>query len=286
MREPPAGVAEAVVLDVVRGSWQPRADAIAHLPVGFGAHHWAVSVDGTPTLFVTLDALGKRHDLRSLRSTYGATSALARAGLDFVHASLEPWAVPLGGGALSSTPWLEGVRPSSLDLAATAEALHRLHTTPPPSGLRQWRPLVGPGLADDLADRVRPAWRTGPFGELARAAIADRLSAVTGWVAAYHALAAEARARTWVPTHGEPGLHNQLVTPTGLRLVDWESLMLAPAERDLLTLGTGDPAMLEMFDLEWRLVEVSQYATWFEATHTGTADDEVALQGLLDELGA
>ena len=75
--------------------------------------------------------------------------------------------------------------------------------------------------------------------------------------------------------------------------MDWESLKLAPRERDLRTLvdaGFGDlapavdPLMLEMFDLEWRLDEVAQYAAWFAAPHPGSASDEVAFGGLLHEL--
>ena len=44
--------------------------------------------------------------------------------------------------------------------------------------------------------------------------------------------------------------------------------------------------MLELFDLEWRLDEINQYAAWFAAPHTGTADDDIAFGGLLDELRA
>ena len=39
-----------------------------------------------------------------------------------------------------------------------------------------------------------------------------------------------------------------------------------------------------MFDLEWRLDEISQYATWFESPHVGSDSDEVALRGLHHEL--
>lgn len=35
-----------------------------------------------------------------------------------------------------------------------------------------------------------------------------------------------------MPTHGEPHNDNQVVTADGVRLVDWESLALAPPERD------------------------------------------------------
>lgn len=42
--------------------------------------------------------------------------------------------------------------------------------------------------------------------------------------------------------------------------------------------------MLELFGLEWRLDEISQYAAWFAAPHTGTRDDEIAFAGLRSEL--
>ncbi len=42
--------------------------------------------------------------------------------------------------------------------------------------------------------------------------------------------------------------------------------------------------MVELFDLEWRLDEIAQYAAWFAAPHSGTASDEVAYGGLLGEL--
>ena len=74
--------------------------------------------------------------------------------------------------------------------------------------------------------------------------------------------------------------------------VDWETLAQAPRERDLRPLvdsGYGalvdaDLSMIEMFDLEWRLDEISQYADWFQAPHVGTDSDRVALDGLVREL--
>jgi spectinomycin phosphotransferase len=42
--------------------------------------------------------------------------------------------------------------------------------------------------------------------------------------------------------------------------------------------------MVELFDLQWRLDEISQYSEWFAAPHTGTRDDDIAIGGLLEEL--
>ena len=91
-------------------------------------------------------------------------------------------------------------------------------------------------------------------------------------------------------THGEPHSDNQLLTATGRYLVDWESLKLAPRERDLRDLVDAgatveaDPDMLELFDLEWRLDEVDQYIAWFAAEHDGTEDDRIAFDDLMHEL--
>ena len=169
----------------------------------------------------------------------------------------------------------------------------RLHAVPPlPAGLRGSR--WSRRYAAELALALGRPWDTGPSGERARGALAERIGDIGRWVAAYHRLASVARTRPWVPTHGEPHTANQLVTPTGRLLVDWETLRRAPAERDLRVLvqdGHGDLcapdwAMVEMFDLEWRLDEVASYARWFAAPHTGTASDEVAWGGLRGEARA
>ena len=141
-------------------------------------------------------------------------------------------------------------------------------------------------LADELAERLLTPWSSGPMADRARQALLAHLDRIARWTASYHHLAEIARTRPWVPTHGEPHERNLLVTGSAVLLVDWESLRLAPVERDLRTLdpAAGDPRMLEMFDLEWRLDEIAQYAAWFEAPHTGSDDDRIALGGLLHEL--
>lgn len=104
-----------------------------------------------------------------------------------------------------------------------------------------------------------------------------------------------------MPTHGEPHTRNLLRTRDGELLVDWESLAVAPRERDLATLvehGPGwedgytwpagtdgpDPDLLELFDLEWRLDESAQYAALFAGEHADDADARTSLGGLRHEL--
>ena len=280
MHDPPEAVSPADVLAAAQASWAVRADAAEHLAVGFGAHHWRVG-----ELFVTLDALGARHSADSLEAAYAGAATL---GLDFVVASLPTSSgrrtVPFAAGMLSAAPWLTGSRPPDAALAVPLVA--RLHACPPPDGLPVWGPLVPASLADDVAGLARRPWSEGPYGEEARHLVADHLSAIEAWTARYHALARAARSRRWVATHGEPHERNLLVVDGHPMLVDWESLKLAPPERDLRVLGRpGDLEMLELFDVEWRLDEVAQYAAWFSGPHTGSADDITALGGLRHELG-
>ena len=301
MREHPPHVSEEDVLDQVWAHWLPGVERLTHLPVGFGAWHWQAWAGGRPTLFVTLDRLGSRHTARSLEDAYRAAAALASRDLEYVVANrptvLGRCTVPLGEYRLSATPWLEGRSGDGslpdVDAAkTTADMLVRLHEQPPPPTIPRWRPLVHPSFPVRLEERLTRRWTSGPYAEEAHTLLRDRLPEIARWTADYLVRAAATDPATWVPTHGEPHTRNQLVTDAGIRLVDWESLKLAPRERDLgYLVGQGwgefceaDPDLVELFDLEWRLDEISQYADWFEAPHTGTDSDRVALGGLRHEL--
>ncbi|HEY5979097.1 MAG TPA: hypothetical protein VIT41_05615 [Microlunatus sp.] len=302
MLEPPTELTDAEVLAAVRAAWDGAATSVEHLRVGFGAHHWRVDVDGLPRLFLTYDRFGTRHSAETLESAYAGAIRLAEGGLEFVLAPLRARSglvlLPTSAGALSCTPWVEGrvVGEGSISDADTAQTnitdLARLHASAHPPGLTSWAPLVEPDFVDRLAARLATDWATGPYGGPARRAVAARLPEIEGWTRRYHRLAAASFQRPWVATHGETHTRNQLRTADGIRFVDWESLKLAPRERDLSTLvqaGYGervgaDPAMLELFDTEWRLSEIDEYADWFANPHAGTADDRIAYEGLLDEL--
>jgi len=296
--EPPPEVADADLLAAVRRAWEPDADRVSYLAVGFGAHHWAAYADAERSLFVTYDqAAGPGDAFGELEAAYDGAVTLRDRGLEFVIAPLRGREgrvlVPFARGALSCTPWRDGTSEEPLDLPWTLEALRRLHAVAPPSGLVRWRPKVGPDLAETLTSSTRRVWGPGPYADDARAAVTGRLDDIARWTARYHHLAAVARTRPWVATHGEPHSDNQLLTADGRFLIDWDTLRLAPAEVDLRVLVDNgarpddvgaDPEMLELFDLEWRLDEINQYSAWFAAKHNGSRDDEIAFGGLLHEL--
>lgn len=300
MREPPPGLDEDAVLDLVRRHWLPDATTAVHLPLGFGAWHWQVDLGYRPTLFATYDLPTDTRPRAVLDDAYAAAGDLAFA-LDAVVAPLPSSVltptveVPDHPGVLSCTPWVHGEpgrfgEPMTDDQAAsTARTLARLHRAAPPRRLPTWRSVV----PDDLAARLaRGGTGVGPCGAAARELLDAHLDAVLADVEEHARLLVEVqrtRAR-WVVTHGEPHRGNQVDTPQRTLLVDWESVRLAPPERDLRWLpdpaaAGAEPTALRLLDLEWRLDEVAQYADRFARPHPGGPDDEIALAGLREALG-
>ncbi|MEU4432819.1 phosphotransferase [Nocardia rhamnosiphila] len=298
----PSFIGDEAIAQAVATHWLPEITDISYLPWGFGAHHWRVAGGGT-TVFVTLDQLEPRHTAKSLEAAYAGAAALAAAGLNVVCAPLPArsgqFSVDVGSGALSVTPWLRGRSPTEEQareprhIREIVRALDALHRAAPPDDLRSWTPQVDPGFADELRARTAEPWTNGPLAEKARRALAAHIGLIQRWTDRYLALAETAFSRrdSWVPTHGEPHNDNQVVTADGVRLVDWESLALAPPERDyadLLAVAPDllfpDPGMVELFALDWRLSEIAEYARWFAAAHIGTEDDHTALAGLYEEL--
>jgi spectinomycin phosphotransferase len=306
MREPPVAVTNPAVLQTLRDGWELDVAEIEHLPWGFGSWHWAASDGQRRRWFVTADELDYAGRAEELEMTYAAALALHAGGLGFVVPCIPSTdgriTLPLNGLALSITEWVEGT-PAGGELVGeaaeqTSQMVRLLHdTTPPPQVLVWDDQLRWRNDLERLDALLEQNWSSGPFAAAAQTALRAHRAELPGWLARFEERAGQALERrdTWVTTHGEPGLHNQLVTRAGRRMVDWESMRVAPRERDLTDLvKTGgwssprcpepDPAMLELFDLRWRLNEIGAYMDWFRAPHIGTEDDRIALDGLVEEL--
>jgi aminoglycoside phosphotransferase (APT) family kinase protein len=138
----------------------------------------------------------------------------------------------------------------------------------------------------------------GPLDRRAAAVVADNALAVRRLLDRYDALAAAAAADPGraVLTHGEPHRGNTLRTPAGWKLIDWDTALIAPPERDLWLLGddlsayasaTGGaprPELLEMYRLRWEIADLAMAVDRFRRPHTGSADDEKTFEILCDLL--
>ncbi|WP_019202745.1 phosphotransferase [Tsukamurella sp. 1534] len=300
MLTPPTNPTSDEVLAAVRRHWEPGADAATHLPVGFGAHHWRIDRDGTPWGFATVDSDTALRPLGETASAYAAAARLHESGVPGVVSPLPTSdgarLVPMGGGGLSVTPWLDGRTPTAAEALAgarrTVELLEALHAAEPPAELPGWVPRAPAGLAELVEEATRVPWTSGPYGEPARKALRARLSEIATWAERHRELAERAaESGHWVPTHGEPHHANQLIVASGQVFVDWESLRCAPPERDLLDIPShlreqrgARPWAVELFRLEWRLSEIAEYVDWFGLPHSGGADDDAAFAGLCEEL--
>lgn len=289
MLERPLDVTDEEILEVVRQHWEPAADAVEHLPVGWGAHHWRVDVEGEPRLFATLDPDLPRHTHASLEAAYASAAVLE---LDFVWPSVPRsdggYTVRLAARTASMTGWLDGERRAE-SVAELPDLLDQLHAAPAPDTALIWSTEIPADLTDRVRDLLLQEW-AGPLGPSARELVVGHLSQVGAWTREHARLVDLADPTTYVVTHGEPGVHNQWLARDRTWLLDWESLLLAPRERDRATLvheGRAvdhDPEMVRLFDLEWRLSEIWSFAKWLQGPHDGDADDHAALGGLTDEL--
>jgi spectinomycin phosphotransferase len=127
---------------------------------------------------------------------------------------------------------------------------------------------------------------------------ASHASDVAAFLSLADRLAAEVERRgsTWVVTHGEPHSANVMRTGIGHVLVDWDTVALAPRERDLWMLvekGTEDLAIytnatghhvdhdaVDFFRLTWDLNDLAAYLNILRSPHRESEDTLAAYEGL------
>ena len=90
-------------------------------------------------------------------------------------------------------------------------------------------------------------WDAGPYGERARTLLAADQAGLRALLVAYEELAVPVRREPerFVLTHGEPHAGNVFVVDGRHRLIDWDTALVAPPERDLWVLDPGDGSILE-----------------------------------------
>jgi spectinomycin phosphotransferase/16S rRNA (guanine(1405)-N(7))-methyltransferase len=131
-------------------------------------------------------------------------------------------------------------------------------------------------------------WCSGSYAQRAQELLRAHAEDLPVLIAAYRSLAR--RAGSWpermVITHGEPHAGNVIVTAGGLALIDWDTTLLAPPERDLWGLAEDGASLLgcyvaatgteindgALYRPRWDLAEVGGYLSQFRSPHEETAD--------------
>ena len=313
MRASPEGIDTSAVIDALRDGWDFDVDVAEYAAVGAGSYHWDVTDTAGNRRFATVDDLDQKAwlgDTRDasfdgLRRAFDTALALRRAGLQFVVApiptrtgeSLERldarYALalfPHVDGEAGEFGWIEDVGDRRKVVAMLAE-LH-LATAAAGSAVRNvGLELPGRHLLDTALLERDQAWSGGPFSEPARAAISAAASELAELLALADRLAAEAQEHggAWVVTHGEPHAGNIMRTSAGMVFVDWDTVAVAPPERDLWMLddrgGTDasdayaraagrdlDAAALDYFRLSWDLKDLAEYLKVFRSAHEENED--------------
>lgn len=314
MRQRPDGVSDVELCAVLADGWGARIDAARFRPVGAGSYHWEVTDDRDSSWFVTVDDLGvegmRAATLAALTSAMDTALALRRdAGLDFVVAPVPTrtattvW--PLGNRyAVTVFPLLAGVAGEfgphlPADRAAVVTMLAELHVAAPPvSAMRAELSLPNRRELLDALRELDSPWTGGPFAEPARALLTRHRRGIELMLADFDGLAGQLAgfAAEWVITHGEPHPGNLLSGAGDRYLIDWDTVRLAPPERDLwLAVDTGDgedtgalaayteatgrpvePAALAYYRLRWRLADIAYYVAQLRGPHRYTADTEAS----------
>lgn len=315
MRVPPPGFGRDDVATALRSAWEMEATDVRYLPVGFGSHHYLASRGNDDPVFVTVDFLdptdpGRQREL--LCRAFATALALSRlpAGTDVVAPiptrDGRAAADVTGPAVLTVFPHIPDAGHVTTATATSAQEharialLDRLH-----AATDHVRDLA---TVDDLAIDARAhleaamnqldaastaTWAAGPRSRHAQELLGPRRGDLRAALRGYDRLAAKvATGRAdWVVTHGEPHWQNVLDTGAGLRLIDWDTVRIGPAARDVWMIVDDDegvrrytertgravpPDELLLYRVNWELTEIALYTRWFREPHEDDEDTGIA----------
>jgi spectinomycin phosphotransferase/16S rRNA (guanine(1405)-N(7))-methyltransferase len=311
---PPDHLAEGEIVAALARHWGLAAATVTYRPLGFGSHHWEATDAAGTRWFATVDELAAKRRFRDepveaayerLRAALGAATDLRRAGRGFVVAPLptrdgEPLVRLAQRYALALYPYVPG---RSFDWGqygpehgqALLDLVVGVHTAPPSARRRALADDFAVSYRDELAAALTPGAvhpDSGPYARPTADLLAAHEAAVRRFLDRYDALVATARTRAGraVLTHGEPHPGNTILAPDGWRLIDWETALVAPPERDLWSLDPGDGSildgyaaatgvrplseLLELYRVRWDVAELALDVGRFRRPHAGNADDD------------
>jgi spectinomycin phosphotransferase len=317
---PPEELETGALSAVLADGWGLGAEAVDYAAVGGGSYHWLVTdLQGRHT-FATADDLDQKPWLGDTReATFDGLSraldtavALRDAGLRFVLAPIltsrgETLRRIGSRHSIALFPFVAG-RPGTFgtyepgERAAVLTMLAELHeATPVAASVARRIDLALPGRdrLETALEALDETWSAGPLAEQARRTLAGHASYVAELLALRDRLSADVAARStgWVVTHGEPHAGNVMRTGENYVLVDWDTVALAPRERDLWMLAeeatvytdeTGhefDEVAVDFFRLMWDLDDIAAFTDRLRSPHEDNEDTEKAYEALTYYVG-
>jgi len=319
VRAPPQDLDETALGFAVGERWRIDVESLSYEAVGGGSHHWLLRTADSGYRFLTVDDLGTKQWLggdndsafAGLEAALRTASRLHTSGLDFVVAP-----IPAADGAVvmrfagrysaALFPYVAGRaglfgekfgQRDRQDLCTLWAQLH-LATVVVRDGAPR-RSLDVPGRADlhDALTKLDGAWAGGPYSERVREWLATNRDVLASSLDRYDVLAREVATSELVITHGEPHGGNLIRAEDGLRLVDWDTVAMAPAERDLWILDDGtaeglrayteatghaiDRSALDFYRLAWLVTDVAAFTTELRRPHPDDANTAHAWRALL-----
>jgi spectinomycin phosphotransferase len=284
---PPNGFTDEDLVEALAEHWDVAASSVTYRAVGFGSHHWSVD----DRWFATID---EDPDFARLSAALRCAADVPVAIAPIPTRVGEPLA-RTGRFAVAIYPFIVG---KHYDFGGFSDSAHRratldmvvaVHRTPPNHAFTE----------DFATPELSAMGDAGPYSRPAAQLLADHVEAVDRLRARCDELATKADHTRMVLTHGEPHAGNTMLTPDGWRLIDWDTALVAPPERDLWHLETpetlaayeeatgvrADADMLELYRLRWDLTDLAEVTRDFSRPHTGTPNDDENWAILQDILG-
>ena len=311
MKALPEDVETSDLVDALADGWGFDVESADYAAVGAGSYHWVVQDSEGRRGFVTVDDLDgktwlgdtRETSFDGLRAAFDTAAALRDAGLAFVVAP-----IPASGGetvlrlgprhTIALFPFVDG-RAGAYghydpgEPEAVVRLLAELHAATPEAGaaaLSVGLELPGRRHIEAGLRELDEPWSGGPFSEPTRHALAAVATDVAELLGLADRLAADVgeRGDEWVITHGEPHSANVMRTDGGLLLLDWDTVSVAPPERDLWMLvdeaagaaavyadATGrrvDEDAVSYFRLTWDLKDLAERLNVLRSPHSRTDD--------------
>jgi spectinomycin phosphotransferase/16S rRNA (guanine(1405)-N(7))-methyltransferase len=308
MLAPPADLADETIVDALARGWALTTASMTYRPVGWGSHHWDITDDTGTAWFVTVDdllaarAFGERSldpAYDRLRASLASAVALKDAGRSFVVAPIPTLDdQPLMRARTYSVSLYPFVAGESFDwgefsgpahLRAVLDMLVEVHNAP--MRVRRHARLDDftiphrAALESTLAEPDSSPDR-GPYARPMAELITHNGVALRSMLERYDELVALAQTSRTVLTHGEPHPGNTMRTAEGWRLIDWDTVLVAPPERDLWSLeplhaayteATGVelvPEMVELYRIRWTLADIAVDVSRFRRDHAAGPDED------------